>query len=206
MPPANVCIIGGGIVGINSAKIALGMGAKVTLIDLNLNRLRELDDIFNGRLYTLASNHHNVAVAVAEADLVIGAVLVPGTAAPKIVTKEMVASMKKGAVVVDVAIDQGGCIETAHGTSHSDPSYEVYGVVHYAVTNMPGAVPNTSTLALTNATLPYVLKIAEHGAKAAILKDEGIAEGVNTYLGTLTYKGVAESQQKAWTPVRDLLA
>lgn len=206
VPPANVCIIGGGIVGINAAKIALGMGAKVTLIDLNLNRLRELDDIFNGRLYTLASNHHNVSVAVAEADLVIGAVLVPGTAAPKIVTKEMVATMKKGAVVVDVAIDQGGCIETAHGTSHSNPSYEVNGVVHYAVTNMPGAVPNTSTLALTNATLPYVLKIAQHGAKAAILTDDGIAEGVNTYLGTLTYKGVAESQQKSWTPVRDLLA
>lgn len=205
VPPASVCIIGGGIVGINAAKVALGMGAKVTLVDVNLNRLRELDDIFNGRLYTLASNAHNVAVAVAEADLVIGAVLVPGTAAPRIVTRAMVASMKKGAVVVDVAIDQGGCIETARPTSHSDPSYEVEGVVHYAVTNMPGAVPNTSTLALTNATLPYVLKLAGQGAKAAILGDDGIAEGVNTYLGTLTYKGVAESQGKPWTPVRELL-
>lgn len=205
VPPACVCIIGGGIVGINAAKVALGMGAKVTLVDINLDRLRELDDIFNGRLYTLASNAHNVAAAVAEADLVIGAVLVPGTAAPKIVTRAMVSTMKKGAVVVDVAIDQGGCIETARPTSHSAPSYEVDGVVHYAVTNMPGAVPNTSTLALTNATLPYVLKLAGQGAKAAILGDDGIAEGVNAYLGTLTYKGVAESQGKPWTPVRGLL-
>lgn len=206
VPPANVCIVGGGYVGVNAAKMALGLGAKVTLVDLNLNRLRELDDIFGGRLYTLSSNAHNIAEAVAAADLVIGAVLIPGTAAPKLVTKEMVSTMKKGAVIVDVAIDQGGCIETAKPTTHSDPSYTVNGVVHYCVTNMPGAVPNTSTLALTNATLPYVLKLANSGAKTAILDDSGVAEGVNTYLGTLTYKGVGESQNRPWKPVRDLLA
>src|SRR5271163_2077617 len=150
VPPGNVCIIG-----TNAAKIALGMGAKVTLIDLNLNRLRELDDIFGGRLYTVASNSYNIERAVRDADLVIGGVLIPGAAAPKIVTKAMVSKMKKGAVIVDVAIDQGGCIETAHPTTHSNPSYEVNGVVHYCVTNMPAAVPNTSTLALTNATFPY---------------------------------------------------
>jgi alanine dehydrogenase len=206
VPPADVCIIGGGIVGTNAAKIALGMGAKVTIIDLNLNRLRELDDIFNGRLYTLASNSYNVARAVQSADLVIGGVLIPGAAAPKLVTKGMVAKMKKGAVIVDVAIDQGGCIETAKPTTHSDPSYLVNGVVHYCVTNMPAAVPNTSTLALTNATFPYVLKLARLGASAAVQDDEGIAEGVNTWLGTLTYEGVAKSQGRDWTPVGELLS
>jgi alanine dehydrogenase len=192
--PANVCIIGGGIVGTNAAKIALGMGAKVTLIDLNLNRLRELDDIFNGRVFTLASNSYNLALTTREADLVIGGVLIPGAAAPKIVTAAMVAKMKKGAVIVDVAIDQGGCIETAKPTTHSNPSYEVNGVVHYCVTNMPAAVPNTSTLALTNATFPYVMKIAQLGAKQAILSDNGTAEGVNTYAGALTYHGRGRSR------------
>ena len=204
--PANVCIIGGGIVGTNAAKIALGMGAKVTLIDLNLNRLRELDDIFNGRVFTLASNSYNLAHTTREADLVIGGVLIPGAAAPKIVTAAMVAKMKKGAVIVDVAIDQGGCIETAKPTTHSNPSYEVNGVVHYCVTNMPAAVPNTSTLALTNATFPYVMKIAQLGAKQAILSDNGTAEGVNTYGGTLTYQAVAQSQGKPYRPIRDVLA
>jgi alanine dehydrogenase len=204
--PANVCIIGGGIVGTNAAKIALGMGAKVTLIDLNLNRLRELDDIFNGRVFTLASNSYNLAHTTREADLVIGGVLIPGAAAPKIVTAAMVAKMKKGAVIVDVAIDQGGCIETAKPTTHSNPSYEVNGVVHYCVTNMPAAVPNTSTLALTNATFPYVMKIAQLGAKQAILSDNGTAEGVNTYAGTLTYQAVAQSQGKQYRPIRDVLA
>lgn len=206
VPPANVCVIGGGIVGTNAAKIALGMGARVTIVDLNLNRLRELDDIFNGRLFTLASNSYNVSRAVREADLVIGGVLIPGAAAPKIVTREMVSHMKKGAVIVDVAIDQGGCVETAHPTTHSNPSFEVDGVVHYCVTNMPAAVPNTSTLALTNATFPYVLKLAQHGAKEAILRDDGICDGVNTCEGTLTCKPVAVSQQKPWKPVRELLA
>ena len=203
--PANVCIIGGGIVGTNAAKIALGMGAKVTLLDLNLNRLRELDDIFSGRVYTVVSNSYNVERATAEADLVIGGVLIPGAAAPKIVTRTMVSKMKRGAVVVDVAIDQGGCIETARPTTHSDPSFEVSGVVHYCVTNMPAAVPNTSTLALTNATFPYVLKLADEGAEATIRGDKGIAEGVNTYGGRLTYAAVAEAQGREWKPVAELL-
>jgi alanine dehydrogenase len=205
VPPGNVCIIGGGIVGTNAAKIALGMGAKVTLVDLNLNRLRELDDIFNGRVFTMASNSYNIERAVCEADLLIGGVLIPGAAAPKIVTKAMVSKMKKGAVIVDVAIDQGGCIETAHPTTHSNPSYEVDGVVHYCVTNMPAAVPNTSTLALTNATFPYVLKLARLGAKEAIAEDKGIAEGVNTFDGELTYGAVAEAQNREWKSIADLV-
>lgn len=205
VPPASVCIIGGGIVGTNAAKIAIGMGAKVTLVDLNLNRLRELDDIFNGRIHTLASNLYNVSHAVREADLVIGGVLIPGAAAPKIVTREMVSKMKKGAVIVDVAIDQGGCIETARPTTHSDPAYSVDGVVHYCVTNMPAAVPNTSTLALTNATFPYVMRLAKLGPKAAILEDAGLADGVNTYNGILTCEPVANSQKKSWQGIRTLL-
>ncbi|MEO6830098.1 MAG: alanine dehydrogenase [Acidobacteriaceae bacterium] len=206
VPPGNVCVIGGGIVGTNAARIAMGMGAKVTIVDLNLNRLRELDDIFNGRVSTLASNSYNVTQAVREADLVIGGVLIPGAAAPKIVTRAMVAKMKKGAVVVDVAIDQGGCIETARPTTHSDPSYLVDGVVHYCVTNMPAAVPNTSTLALTNATFPYVMRLAQMGAKAAIQADSGLRDGVNTYNGVLTCKAVAESQGTEWTEVGKLVA
>ncbi len=205
VPPGNVVILGGGIVGTNAAKIALGLGARVTLIDLNLNRLRELDDIFGGRLYTLASNSYNIGRAVREADLVIGGVLIPGAAAPKLVTKAKVAKMKKGAVIVDVAIDQGGCIETARPTTHSDPSYLVDGVVHYCVTNMPAAVPNTSTLALTNATFPYLMKLAKLGANAAIHEDAGIAAGVNTFNGILTCKPVAESQHREWQPVSELL-
>ncbi len=198
VPPANVCVIGGGIVGTNAARIAMGMGARVTLVDLNMNRLRELDDLFSGRLHTLASNSYNVAHATREADLVVGGVLIPGATAPKIVTKAMVARMKKGAVIVDVAIDQGGCVETARPTSHSDPSYVVDGVVHYCVTNMPGAVPHTSTLALTNATFPYLMRLANLGAAAALRADAGLAEGLNVYRGQLTHRGVAESQQRAW--------
>ncbi len=204
VPPADVCIVGGGIVGTNAAKIALGMGAKVTIVDRNLHRLRELDDIFAGRVFTLASNLHNVTEAVRSADLVIGGVLIPGAAAPKIVTAAMVSGMKKGAVIVDVAIDQGGCIETARPTTHSDPSYEVDGVVHYCVTNMPAAVPNTSTLALTNATFPYLKRLAE-GVRAALLADEGLAEGVNTHAGNLCCEPVADSQGKQWKPVSQLL-
>ena len=204
VPPGNVCIIGGGIVGTNAAKVALGMGARVTLVDLNLNRLRELDDIFSGNLHTLYSNAYNLERAVCEADLVIGGVLIPGAAAPKIVTKSMVAKMKKGSVIVDVAIDQGGCIETARPTTHSDPSYLVDGVVHYCVTNMPAAVPNTSTLALTNATFPYVMKLAKLGANAAIREDAGIAEGVNAFNGVLTYKAVAQAQNRDYTSIADL--
>ena len=205
VPPAQVCIIGGGIVGTNAAKMALGMGAIVTLIDLNLNRLRELDDIFGGRVYTLASNSYSIAKATRHADLVIGGVLIPGAAAPKLVTKAMVADMKPGAVIVDVAIDQGGCIETAHATTHSNPAYVVNGVVHYCVTNMPAAVPHTSTLALTNATFPYVMKLAQRGVNAAIKSDDGIREGVNTFRGQVTYAAVAQSQGKSSKEVLSLV-
>jgi alanine dehydrogenase len=205
VPPGNVVILGGGVVGSNAARVALGLGARVTLVDVSLNRLRELDDIFGGRLYTLASNSYNIGRAVRDADLVIGAVLIPGASAPKLVTRTMVAKMKKGAVIVDVAIDQGGCIETARPTTHSDPSFVVDGVVHYCVTNMPAAVPNTSTLALTNATFPYLLKLAKLGAKSAIQEDQGIAAGVNTFNGILTCKPVAESQHRDWQPVSELV-
>ena len=204
--PANITILGGGIVGTNAAKIALGFGAKVTLVDVNLNRLRELDDIFGGRLYTLASNSLNLELATREADLVIGGVLIPGTTAPKIVTRAMVSAMKKGAVIVDVAIDQGGCVETARPTSHSNPSFVVDGVVHYCVTNMPGAVPHTSTLALTNSTFPYLLRLANLGVREALKQDPGLAEGLNTWLGTLTYRGVAESQHRPWTAAASVIA
>jgi len=165
-----------------------------------------LDDIFGGRLSTLASNSYNVAQATKEADLVIGGVLIPGATAPKIVTKAMVAQMKKGAVIVDVAIDQGGCVETARPTSHSNPSYQVDGVVHYCVTNMPGAVPHTSTLALTNSTFPYLLRIANLGALEALRQDPGLAEGLNTWLGKLTHRGVAESQLRPFTATASLIA
>lgn len=206
VPPAHVTVIGGGVVGTNAARIALGMGAKVTIVDLNLNRLREIDDIFNGRVYTLASNSYNVAAATREADLVIGGVLIPGATAPKIVTRAMVSRMKKGAVIVDVAIDQGGCVETARPTSHSDPSYTVDGVVHYCVTNMPGAVPHTSTLALTNATFPHVMRLANLGAREALKQDAGLAEGLNTWLGKLTHKGVAQSQNRDFVAPASVLA
>jgi alanine dehydrogenase len=205
VPPAHVAILGGGIVGTNAARIALGFGAKTTLIDVNLNRLRELEDIFGGRLYTLASNSYNIAQTTREADLVIGGVLIPGATAPRLVTRAMVARMKKGAVIVDVAIDQGGCVETARPTSHSNPSFTVDGVVHYCVTNMPGAVPHTSTLALTNSTFPYVLRLANLGAREALRQDAGLADGLNTWMGALTYRGVAESQQRAWTDAARVL-
>jgi alanine dehydrogenase len=203
--PANVTILGGGIVGTNAARIALGFGAKTTLIDMNLNRLRELEDIFGGRIYTLASNSYNIAQATREADLLIGGVLIPGATAPKLVTRAMVSRMKKGAVIVDVAIDQGGCVETARPTSHSNPSYVVDGVVHYCVTNMPGAVPHTSTLALTNSTFPYLLRIANLGARESLQQDAGLAEGLNTWMGTLTYRGVAESQHREWTAAASVI-
>jgi alanine dehydrogenase len=205
VPPAHVTILGGGIVGTNAARIALGFGAKTTLIDVNLNRLRELEDVFGGRLYTLASNSYNIAQATREADLVIGGVLIPGATAPKLVTREMVGNMKPGAVIVDVAIDQGGCVETAKPTSHSNPSYVVDGVVHYCVTNMPGAVPHTSTLALTNSTFPYVVRLANQGAREALKQDAGLAEGLNTWMGTLTYRGVAESQHRPWTAAASVI-
>jgi len=205
VPPAQVTILGGGIVGTNAARIALGFGAKTTLIDVNLNRLRELEDIFGGRLYTLASNSYNIALVTREADLVIGGVLIPGATAPRLVTRAMVSRMKKGAVIVDVAIDQGGCVETARPTSHSKPSYTVDGVVHYCVTNMPGAVPHTSTLALTNSTFPYLMRLANLGAREALKQDAGLAEGLNTWMGVLTYRGVAESQNRPWTAAASVI-
>ena len=179
VPGANVVIVGGGVVGTNAAQIALGMGANVTILDLNVDRLRYLDDVLHGRIHTLASNRHNIAAAIKEADLVIGGVLIAGAKAPKLVTREMIASMRPGSVVVDVAIDQGGCIETAKPTSHSDPTYVVDGVIHYCVTNMPGAVPRTSTLALSNVTLPYGLQLADLGLKEAATRDQALAKGVN---------------------------
>jgi alanine dehydrogenase len=202
--PSDVVIIGGGVVGTNAAKMATGLGARVTILDTNLDRLRQLDDIFMGKVQTLASNRAHLADACRRADLLIGGVLIPGASAPKLVTREMVSSMKKGSVIVDVAIDQGGCVETAHATTHSDPVYEVDGVIHYCVANMPGAVPRTSTIALTNATLPYTRKLASLGFKKAI-SDPGLAEGVNVYGGKITYKAVADSQGQEFTELDKLL-
>ncbi len=197
--PANVVILGGGIVGHNAAKIAIGLGAHVILIDRNLNRLRELDDIYAGQIVTLASNVWTIREAVRQADLVIGAVLIPGAAAPRIVRRDMIAQMKPGAVVVDVSIDQGGCLETSHATTHTQPIYFVDGVLHYCVSNMPAAVPHTSTFALTNATFPYLLELANQGLERACEEDAAIREGVNTFMGHITYPAVAESQAKEWT-------
>ncbi len=196
--PANVVILGGGIVGLNAAKMALGLGAHVAIIDRNLNRLRELDDIFNGQVVTLASNAWTVAENLRTADLVVGAVLIPGASAPKLVRREMIAGMRRGAVVVDVAIDQGGCFETSHATTHTDPIYFVDGVLHYCVSNMPAAVPHTSTFALTNATFPYLLELANYGLETACQRHKPLQEGVNTYKGRVTHRGVAESQNREW--------
>jgi len=205
VPAARVVIIGGGVVGTNSAKIAVGMGAHVTIIDNNLDRLRELDDIFLSKISTLASSAYMIHDALTTADLIVGAVLVPGASAPRLVTRNMLKDVADGAVIVDVAVDQGGCVETTHPTTHSDPTYYVEGVLHYCVANMPGAVPRTSTFALTNATLPYALKLANLGFKAAVMSDPGLAEGVNTYAGKLTYKAVALSQGKEYTALDQLL-
>jgi alanine dehydrogenase len=196
--PAEVVIIGGGIVGSNAARVAIGTGARVTIIDKNLHRLRELDDTFLGKITTLAANSTNIAQALAKADLVIGAVLVPGAAAPKVIRREMLRGMKKGAVFADVAIDQGGCAETSRPTSHSEPVYEVEGVIHYCVPNIPALVPNTSTLALTNATLPYLLQLADKGIEKALTENSALREGVNTYQGAVTCQAVAESQGREW--------
>ena len=203
--PSDVVIIGGGVVGTNAAKMAVGLGARVTILDTNLDRLRQLDDIFRGAVQTLASSGAHIAEAVTHADLLIGGVLIPGAAAPKLVTRAMIKEMKKASVIVDVAIDQGGCVETAHATTHSNPVYEVDGVIHYCVANMPGAVPRTSTIALTNATLPYTRMLANHGFEKAIKSNKGLAEGLNTYKGAITYKAVAESQGRTYTALDQLL-
>jgi alanine dehydrogenase len=196
--PAHVVILGGGIVGTNAAKMALGLGAHVTIIDRNLNRLRELDDVFNSQVVTLASNAWTIGENLKTADLVIGAVLIPGASAPKLVRREMIATMKRGAVVVDVAIDQGGCLETSHPTTHTEPVYMVDGVLHYCVSNMPAAVPHTSTFALTNATFPYLFDLARYGLEGACERRPALREGVNTYGGSVTHRGVAESQGRPW--------
>jgi len=204
--PGEVVIIGGGVVGTNAAKMALGLGANVTLLDINPDRLRQLDDIFHGRLRTLMSNSYNIAQAVKKADLLIGAVLIPGRRAPRLVTEEMVKAMTPGSVIVDVAIDQGGSIETIDRiTTHSDPIYVKHGVVHYAVPNIPGAVPRTSTIALTNVTIPYAVQIANKGLEQAIQDSRPLAKGVNVIQGHITYQAVAESLDLPYTPLDDVM-
>jgi alanine dehydrogenase len=191
--PADVAIIGAGVVGTNAAQVGLGMGAHVMVIDINIDRLRYLNDVRSGRLITLSSNPLNIAETVRRADLLVGGVLIKGAKAPKLVTREMISTMNPGSVVVDVSVDQGGCIETTEPTTHSNPTYLVDGVIHYCVSNIPGAVPRTSTYALSNATLPYVLKLANMGPEAAIKADPSLAKGVNTYKGKITYRAVAEA-------------
>ncbi len=205
VPAANVVIIGGGIVGTEAAKMAVGLGAKVTVIDINLDRLRQLDDIFLSKVQTLASSRYAIHEAISHADLVIGGVLVVGAAAPKLVTRDMLKDIPKGSVLVDVAVDQGGCFETTHATTHSNPTFYEEGVLHYCVANMPGAVPRTSTFALTNATLPYALSLANKGFERAIADDAGLKEGVNTYAGKCTYEAVATSQNIEYTPLDSIL-
>ena len=202
---ADVVVVGAGIVGLNSIKMALGLGARVAVLDTNLDRLRQIDDLFHGAVTTLASNQYNMRASLRRADLFIGAVLIPGHAAPKLVTREMLKLMKEGAVVVDVAVDQGGCFETTHPTTHSDPIYVVEGVVHYCVANMPGAVPRTSTFALNNATLPYALLLANKGLAQAVSEDPGLLPGVNTFKGHITNQPVAESQKRPYKPFKELL-
>ena len=206
VPPAEVIIIGGGIVGTNAARMALGLGAHVAIVELSAERMRYIDDVFNGRVNTLMSNPYYIASAVRKADLLIGAVLIPGARAPKLVTEDMVKQMKKGSVIVDVAVDQGGCIETIdHATTHSEPTYMKHGVLHYAVANIPGAVPRTSTLALTNATLPYALQLANKGLLEAMKNNEALCHGVNTHEGRVTHPAVAKSVQLPYTPLNEAL-
>jgi alanine dehydrogenase len=203
--PGRVLVIGGGIVGYNAAVIAIGLGASVTILERSIDRMRYLEGILSGRVSLVMSSSLQVEQSVQEADVVIGAVLIPGALAPKLVTREMVGEMKKGAVLCDVAIDQGGCAETSHPTTHSNPVYEVDGVTHYCVANMPGAVPITSTKALTNATLPYVEAIADHGLADAVARDRALARGVNVLDGRITYEAVAEAHGLDYTPLDDVL-
>lgn len=189
--PAHIVVLGGGTVGMNAAKVALGMGARVTLLDINLERLRYLDDTMTGRISTLYSNADNISEAIRTADAVIGSVLITGARAPMLVTRDLLPTMPQGSVIVDVAVDQGGCVETTRPTTHSDPTFVVDGVLHYGVANMPGAVPRTSTFGLSNATLRYVLRIADMGARQAMEKDPGLLAGLNTYQGECTHPGVA---------------
>ncbi|HVM68632.1 MAG TPA: hypothetical protein VM204_02215, partial [Gaiellaceae bacterium] len=203
--PGKVVVIGGGIVGYNAAVIALGLGAQVTILEKSVDRMRHLEEILHGRVSLMMSSSLQIEASVAEADLVIGAVLIPGALAPKLLTRDMVRGMKDGAVFCDVAIDQGGCAETSRATTHDDPVYEVDGVTHYCVANMPGAVPITSTKALTNVTLPYVEAIADHGLAAAVARDPALARGVNVLEGKITYRAVAEAHDLDYTPLEDVL-
>jgi alanine dehydrogenase len=203
--PGKVLVLGGGVVGYNAAVIAIGLGAQVTILDKSIDRMRYLDEILSGRVSTVMSSTLQIESMIGDADLVIGAVLVPGARAPKLVTRDMLGGMKKGAVIVDVAIDQGGCVETAHPTTHSDPVYDVDGIIHYCVANMPGGVPITSTKALTNATLPYVEAIAEHGLSDAVARDRALAKGVNVLEGRITYEPVADAHGLDYTPLDELL-
>ena len=211
---ANVAVIGAGVAGEAAAVVAAGMGADVTVLDINLERLAQLDSVHQGRLDTLASSTLHIAEAVADADLVIGSVLVPGSAAPKLVTADMVAAMRPGSVLVDIAIDQGGCFEGSRPTTHQEPTYTVDGTIYYCVSNIPGAVPQTSTAALTNATLPYILRIADHGWRQALAADEGLLSGLNAHDGVLTHAGVADAvagplgldRQAAYRPASEVVA
>lgn len=203
--PATVVVLGGGVVGTNAAKIAMGMGARVIIMDLSHDRLQYLDDVFQGRMTTMSSNEANIRAYLKEADLLIGAVLIPGAKAPNLVSRDMLSFMKNGSVIVDVAVDQGGCVETIKATTHADPTYVVDGVVHYGVANMPGAVPHTSTFALVNQTVPYAMKLAEHGFEA-LSQDRALAKGLNCYQGKLTYAAVGEAFDMGITPLEEVLA
>ncbi|WP_428560762.1 MAG: alanine dehydrogenase [Solidesulfovibrio sp. DCME] len=205
VPQASVVVVGAGVVGSNACKLAVGMGAQVTVLDINHARLQYLDDIYQGRVVTMSSNEANVRKAVTYADLLIGAVLIPGAKAPHLVTRDMLPTMKEGSVIVDVAVDQGGCVETIKATTHADPTYVIDGVVHYGVANMPGAVPRTSTYALCNQTLPYAIKLAAKGI-GALREDSALALGLNTHAGMLTFAGVAEAFDLPLTPVEAALA
>lgn len=202
--PARVVILGGGIVGTQAAKMAAGMGADVTIMDINLNRLRQLDDIMPANVRTMFSNEYNIRAEIESADLVVGAVLIPGAKAPNLVTREMLKDMKPGAVLVDVAVDQGGCIETCTPTTHADPTFIIDDIVHYCVANMPGAVPYTSTLALTNATLPYALQLAAKGWKQACQDSKELELGLNIINGKVVYRAVAEAFDLEYTPVSEV--
>ncbi len=205
VPAANVVVLGGGTVGTNAAKVALGMGARVTLLDISLDRLRYLDDVLHGNLVTLYSNEGNIIQSISHADAVIGGVLVTGARAPKLITRDMLSLMPRSSVIVDVAVDQGGCVETTKATTHSDPTYVVDGVLHYGVANMPGAVPRTSSLALSNATLRYILRLAGKGLQDALHADAGLLKGLNTYKGQMTHPAVAEAFSLRYTaPVEAL--
>ncbi|WP_214812645.1 MULTISPECIES: alanine dehydrogenase [unclassified Exiguobacterium] len=207
VPRANVTVIGGGVVGTNAARIAIGLGASVTLMDISPARLRQIDDLFGNTINTLISNKYNIAKQVAESDLVIGAVLIPGAKAPKLVTEEMVQRMSPGSVIVDVAIDQGGICETIdHITTHDAPTYERYGVQHYAVANMPGAVPRTSTMGLTNATMPYIIECAQKGVFSALLENEALLKGLNVINGTVTYEAVARDLEYPFVPAHEAVS